>query len=265
MSFLRLILLTIMITSLGCLEAKKKPVDYGPEFTPQAVSQAIGKPLKDYTPLNMQKGDRVAWAFYYYVKNNENDKKVAALFENEVLSRTETSDKLDFKIQTTVGGWDKDNKPTTDVTPWDYTVVKPLVSTESLMSLFNLNLFSEAPLNASSNRTTYHRLQVVEDLYDLSGVSKDKSGCAKFENCMVPATYVHFEKVVWKPEGAERFELDYFLTPHLPFVSMLHSDAEQLPANLKTCLTQQVTDKSGKKFVVTFCTELTDFAFGKTE
>ncbi|MDZ4660954.1 MAG: hypothetical protein SGJ18_04970 [Pseudomonadota bacterium] len=263
MIYLRLFLLTVIIASMGCLEAKKKAVDYGQENSAQDVSQALSVPLKDYSPFTMQKGDLVEWNSYYFIKNSSEQQFFLGKYANEVINRTETNDKLDFRIQLSVTKPDKDGKIVTSVGQSDYTVVKPIVSPASLLSLLNINLFDETQ-PAAANRVTFHRLQVEQRHVELPETVKDKSVCSRWENCKIPATFVHYETVEWKSEGPERSEWEYYLTPHLPFVSMLHSEAEDLPANLQTCLTKQV-GVEGKKYIVTFCTSLTDFAFGKTE
>lgn len=260
---LRLIFFILSLSLVGCLEAKKKPVDYGTENSFQDVSTALAKPLKDYTPLSMLVGEKVEWETYFFVRGSNEQRNPLGKYSNSITGRTETTDKIDFRLEFNVTKRNADGVFETKTEPKEYTVVKPFASMESLFSLPNLSLFS-GRMFASANRISYHRLQVVEKAIDIPDSVKDKSVCSKWENCKMPVTHVHFEVVEWKPDSPEKTIFDYHLTPHLPFLTMLHSQEEELPANLETCMTRQL-ELEGKKYIVTFCTSLVDFAFGKTE
>jgi hypothetical protein len=227
MKLFKLLLLPVFLLTTSCLDdiSQSKP-DYGPENTETQVAEALNSTVGDRDPATAIKVGQFALTAELQILNEQFGTILSDQLR-EVVSRTETADKITFGTVMTKITYNHDGtnqKETAEGTPIviDKTAAASVSELETMSAGGELSVreMTEKKFKASANRVTYHNLTLSSRVVSPPSRVVSDDNCRGIPNCQIKVYDLSFDQVYWESDyKATRLHFDYTISPEVPYMA----------------------------------------------
>ena len=281
-------LLGLLLAS--CIDTRTAPVDYGAQVDPNAILEALNKPVENLSAANIQVGEFVAMrttqdlaygASFSVVGDtgvtitdrNEDANKVVYsgvlhdLAYQQDGSYTKTSKEGEIlcasKVACACGecGDQSASATTTNLAsdPLAPAMQAPTVVTKAGRSQNLLkNMTYTSPLKlvtqaaAAAPVPTFHRFSTYKTSQRPPGSTSTEPNCLGIPGCMIDVYHVTFDEIFWDSPQGNKYHIEAQLSPDVPYLSRNMSTCQSVLVNVGT---------SGSNVLLKQCSYVFDFRF----
>lgn len=257
----------LLMSVTGCEKDSGVPVDYGPEMSEEAITDALVSAVPRLIPEDIKAGQFVHESHSQQISQGSvsivSDKYLTVLAREDYEQAIGVNIREHALYYTQDGQYKKESRE------------GPLYFARTqTLALSALSALSKISLHASSDsqtRVTFHRLTSREEEVSAPPLVRKQADCGGLLNpsnpdCKMRVRTVSYDAVVWNSSQGDRIRIEYKFSPDVPFFTgrlyNANSDGNFIPGLMSQCITQLVqVPKSRSKVLVEECTRLENFRF----
>jgi hypothetical protein len=227
MKLFKLLLLPAFLLMTSCLDdiSQSKP-DYGPEVSEDQVADALNSTVGDRDPATALKIGQFALTTELQVLNEQFGTILSDQLR-EVVSRTETADKITFGTVMTKITYNHDGTNQKETAEGDPIIVNKTavasvseLETMSAGGELSVREMTEKKFKASAARVTFHNLTLSSRVVSPPARVVADDNCRGIPNCQVKVYDLSFDQVYWETDyKATRLHFDYTISPEVPYMA----------------------------------------------
>ncbi len=264
----------LLLTLLGCKQAKETKENLGPEVPSEKVSDLLAEASNGANLDGIAKGQYVRMV---HTRRIENSETVVDLGSRtvEVLDRQDTADSAritmyilemqrlnngTFLAKETEDEYELQKTATADAPQGvPYALATPLYMRMSSPEALIQKLRQGVTATASGERITFHKLKQSTATIDVPPAVRLRPDCGGLSRCELKVRYVQFSMVLWEDNDTyQKINFDFAFsvqTPYLPY----GRDFEQLNGVMITDCRSTYVPIESRTVYVRDCFDLNDF------